>query len=123
MKLTQFWFSLIPMLSLAQNLVDRGCRITYVTAASTADEMLKLWPIKRTDPDAVTKAGRLRLVGIGKAASHGNRTATEFIWRNIVTLVQFPRTAAANDADAWSSQSQHFEPTLKDLLREVPMMV
>lgn len=76
------------MLSLAQNLVDRGCRITYVTATSTADEMLKLWPIKRTDPDASGRASRLRLVGIGSPVSHQGRTATEFIWKNIVMLVR-----------------------------------
>lgn len=110
--------SLIPMLSLAQNLVDRGCRITYVTARSTAEEMRKLWPVTRPSGGASDLGDRLRLVGIGKAVSHDGRTATDFIWRNVVVLVRCSQLfgPCCQAHGPTSLQSNYFEEALDDLL-------
>lgn len=68
--------SMIPLLSLAESLHERGCRITFVTSKEGADDLVKLWPVKKgqvTQPEGLG----MRLIGVGAGTDRRGKNTTE----------------------------------------------
>jgi len=68
---------MIPMLALAESLVERGCRVTYITSKNGAEDILGLWPVKKEDV-ANDAALRLRLIGVGSDIVKTGKNSTEW---------------------------------------------
>ncbi|KAI5479355.1 UDP-Glycosyltransferase/glycogen phosphorylase [Pseudohyphozyma bogoriensis] len=76
---------MIPMLSLAEGLVERGCQVTYITSKNGAEDILRMWPVKKGDVKSESDL-RLRLVGAGSDVPTKGKTATEAVWANVMEL-------------------------------------
>lgn len=67
---------MIPLLNLSESLVERGCRITFVTTKDAADDLVKMWPRDQavvTQPDQL----KLRLLGVGSSTDRSGKNTTE----------------------------------------------
>lgn len=67
---------MIPLLSLAESLQERGVRITFVTSKEGADDLVKLWPVKKGQTKDANSL-RMRLIGVGAGTDRKGKNTTE----------------------------------------------